>query len=211
MPSCVLRIAWVVFKPRSHSSSSSTFLACSSLVDLSRKNSIWSMAVVKRCLASAISYSLEMARWMRVFQEALASCRSCSFRARWVGEEVYECVVPVLIVIVHLSTLFNALPWFEWGWEPGGVCGVLGIGTVEMAERCSGENGKQWGMATCGQSRKKEVILSRRTCQESLACIWFCMFFLSARHPKRIYRKKQTGCGGNVKVRLPRGHRWFMI
>ena len=32
-------------------------------------------------------------------------------------------MVPVLIVVVlRLSTLFDALPWFEWVWEPGGVC-----------------------------------------------------------------------------------------
>ena len=47
------------------------------------------------------------------------------------------------------------------------------VGTVGMAELCSGEDGKRWATAACEQSRKKEVVLSRKTCQENLACICF--------------------------------------
>ena len=196
MPPCALRIAWVVFKPWSRFSSSRTFLACSSLVSLSRRDSVWSIAVVNRCL---ISCSLEIARWMRVSRGVLASCRSRSFRNCWVGAEAYECVV-------RPSTLFDALPWFEWGWELGEICmdawdwdcwdGRAVLRRRREAMRGGGVYGQSW---------RKEVALSRR---ESLACI---CFFNRSRTRKEYVGKNELLVEGNVKVRLPRGHRWFVI
>lgn len=64
---------------------------------------------------------------------------------------------------------------------------VLGIG---MAGGRSGGDGKRWGTAECGQSRRIEVVFLRRMCRESLACIWFLCFFLSVRAPKKNMSEK---------------------
>jgi hypothetical protein len=60
----------------------------------------------------------------------------------------------------------------------------VGAWDCEMAERCSGGDGRHWRTAACGQSQRKEVVLLHRTCWESLACIWFVMFFLLVQYPK---------------------------
>ena len=50
---------------------------------------------------------------------ALVRSRSC-----WVDTEAYECEVLVLMVdVLRLSTLFDPLPWVEWGCMGGWLVG----------------------------------------------------------------------------------------
>lgn len=104
---------------------------------------------------------------------------------------MYECVVPVLMVVVlRLGTLFDTLPWFEWSWEPGGVWVGAWDWDCWNGQVVLQPDGKQWKTVACEQSRRKEVVFSHRTRQESLACIWICMFFFIGPAPKKNMSEK---------------------
>ena len=68
---------------------------------------------------------------------------------------------------MHLGGSSRVESQAEFGWV---------LESVAMAEWCPDGDGTRWGTAGCVQSRKKEVVLWRKTCRESLACIWFVCF-----------------------------------